>query len=318
MLGGGIIMALIAFLIFNVGTIGLFRSDFTDNVSFHAVSLQGIVPFVVKFKMDLSALDDKPIYLKAGDGMEKRPVSRTDTFFSRMFFAPGKKEVQLIYGEEVIKKIDLIAETNGWLGLVDKHYEGSHPVYLTKEAIINGDVLYVSPKYLEERQVDIGANYKVNFYYVNQELACNGNNFDFRAAVRHSIKKGARTCQQVNLGLLATDGFVVIPLLNEGCVSLAKIFFSEVFIDGWTNDLDAFSRDLDKWQMVKVKNRNQFVRIYINEQEAFSFSYNKPLGEIIGFRIEFMGCGEIDFVELVDAGDHSVVYNNDFGSKRSY
>ena len=70
---------------------------------------------------------------------------------------------------------------------------------------------------------------------------------------------------------------------------------------------------MDKRPEQYYKVINEKVKIFVDNILAWEGTYTKNMGEVLGFRIEFQGCGSIDYVQLFDESNQ-IVYNEDFGA----
>jgi hypothetical protein len=280
--------------------------------NFTTYNPKGTVPYAVKFSFDVSNILADSIFIKAGDGGRKHYIKPDDNFLTRMYFTPGAQKAVLMADNVVLQEIDLFAGTDGWLGLI-KRPETTHPIYFREDSIIQMNRLYISPQELKKGQINTSQAFFVNFYYV-KHFNIDGDDFSFRVRIRNNVSEGGDVCQKTNVGILSSNSFMVIPLINEGCIALAKLFISDTYVNGWTNDLSDFARDMDQWQEVYVRTKNKKAKIYINDEMIREINYDKPMGEVIGFRIEFQGCGSIDFVELFDQ-ENQKVFSEDFGGR---
>ena len=279
--------------------------------TFEAINPKGTVPYTVKISFNISAIDYDSIFIQAGDQERKHLVTKKDRILNRIYFIPGAKKAYLWVNNVIIDSLLLFAYTDEWTSII-RVKENTHPFYMPYDSLMFGNRLYLHPKKLQSLHIDMNKPFFINYYNI-KHYNIDGDNFAFKVRVKNSIKEGADVCQKTNVGIITSNGFIVVPLINPGCVALAKLYVGNIYINGWTNDLSNFAMDMNNWHEVYYKVINEKVKIFVDNILAWEGTYTKNMGEVLGFRIEFQGCGSIDYVQLFDESNQ-IVYNEDFGA----
>jgi len=279
---------------------------------FKSQNPNGKIPFNVKFNFDFSKITADSIFIKSGDRTSKHKISRNDHFLSHVFFNPGNKKSFLIFNDKIVDSIITFAFTDGWVALIANRLD-NHPALFPYDSIIKKNKLQVTENQIWDIINYSGKNYFVNFYNV-RHFNVNADDCTFEIRVRNKSVNGGDICQRTNIGIIGSKSFVTIPLLNSGCAALARLYYANKQIHGWTTDLSMFSSDLTNWVTLNVNLNNNIIKIHLNNELIYTDNYTQSIGEFQGFRIEFQGCGEIDYVQLRD-GSNQLVINDDFGGK---
>jgi len=284
---------------------------------FESENPKGPVPFAVKFNFDISKIDADSFFIRAGDSFKKFPVTKKNNFLTRIYFIPGPKYALLIANDQELKKIPLFAYTNGWIALVSAINPNLpkdiiHPRYITGDSLISNNRLYVSPQELAKNQLSVLSNpFHVNYFNV-KHFNVDGNNFALRTRIKNNVREGGDVCQKSNVSIMCNEGYITIPMINPGCIALAKVYIGDIYINGWTTDLSAFAKDMNQWHELYIRIKDKNTKIFIDGQPVIERTFTNNMGEILGFRFEFQGCGSIDYVKLYDHHEQ-LVYEDDFG-----
>lgn len=82
---------------------------------------------------------------------------------------------------------------------------------------------------------------------------------------------------------------------------------NDVYLSGKENDLSGFGVDLSDFTDIAVEVKNKNIKIAIEEETVFTGYYNASLGNIVGFRYRFLGAGEVNSLQLLDAGQKEYI-----------
>lgn len=281
------------------------------NFEFKVVNPKGTVPYSVRFHYNVANLQADSIYIIAGDDNRKHYVNKSDHFMTRVYFNPGHYMAKLGADGRILDSVHLFAFTDDWLGYMDLS-DKAHPYYFHGNEIYDSGRLHISDEFLTSQKfIKLDNELTVNFYNV-RSFDVNGDHFYLETRVKNTpFIRGGNICQHANIGVLTENGFITIPLINPGCISMAKIFISNVKIDGWTNDLSGFARDMDKWHILELSIEDKQAEILVDQQKAYELSYSEPLGEVMGFRYEFHGNGSVDYVKLFNS-QQELIYEDHF------
>ncbi len=289
------------------------KEDYIDNdYVFTCQNPIGTVPYSVKFTFDVSKIKSDSIFIIAGDQQRKHLITKENNFLTRIYFIPGSKKAKLIVNNKILKEMELFAGTDDWLGCITQK-DNLHPVFI--HDVIKDGTLFISASQLTANQIDYGQTYMANYYYTKR-FNIDADNISYKIRIKNNIGAGKDVCQRTNIGIMASKGFMTIPMINEGCLALAKLYLSEIYVNGWTNDLSVFAREMNDWHDLFVKVVNKKVSIYIDNTLVYETAYTKPLGEFLGFRFEFSNsCGTVDYVKVLNEKGE-LVFNDDFTRQR--
>jgi hypothetical protein len=126
-----------------------------------------------------------------------------------------------------------------------------------------------------------------NFTPVNYALE----DFIFETTFKNAFPAKGISCKGTQFQISGISGSIRFKLVNSGCSYRVINVMSEQTFDGRKDNLSQFVIDLEKWNTVKLTNRNKHLSLFVNGRLLFTGTYQKSLGKIQGLFLEFEGNG---------------------------
>lgn len=213
-----------------------------------------------------------------------------------IYYYPGYFRAKLRANNQVLKEHDIHIRTDGWMATIGN---GQIPRYLYKEDIAQAGALRLSQALFEEVHATEDERAPLLTYHFFDDFGTvPGTNFEFETRFRNTYKKSNGICQHTRILVHGKDGTLIIPFSIPGCISDLEIFMAGMSIDGKSNDLSAFGTDMHLWQELKCISKKGQVQLYLNQQLIYEFATTTAIGDIVGFKFQFSGAGEVDYVKL--------------------
>jgi hypothetical protein len=226
-----------------------------------------------------------------GNKHQRTKIDKHKFRWAHTYYFPGVYPTQLVLNDSVVKTHDLVIETDGWLGMVDNY---PVPVYFPKTQVRQKEYAGITDAELEKVYRHFPKEIPwISLFNVQKERAVSSQNFVMEVAVRNTFGKGNGVCQHTKIGLLGTEGTMVIPLSIKGCVGELQVVSANELFEGSTEDLTGFGVDFKEWAEVRCEVKNNLMKIFVNQKLAFARSIEQNIGQIVGTRIQFMGTGEV-------------------------
>ena len=310
-----LLVAVVVLVIILLSFTQLFKStyDYGETTFSSKKVITAGIPNTVVFDYDVSTIKSDSIFIQQSwDKRMRARVFPKNHKFSSIYYYPGYHKAKLIVDNDVLKQHDIHITTNGWLGLVRYKLNQLIPVYLTSESIHENGRLHVSEETLEAAGIDTDEKeYLVSYYNVRDFGKVSGDNFILETEVKSVLEEGSEPCQKMMLYIMCKDGRQAVSLAMPGCSANLTLRTMDEWIIARENDLSMFGCDMNKWNKLKIVNKEKKLTYYLNDKEIYSVKYETPAGEIIGLHYLFTGTGSIKSVVLSD-GDGKVVYKDIF------
>jgi hypothetical protein len=248
------------------------------------------LPNTVVFKFDLKGIQSNDILIQQDwDSTRTIRIKPDQTEATGIYYRPGYFRAKLIVDGKVIKEHDLFIKSPGWMATIDND---PVPDYLNKDELIETDgMLDVLPAVKEiiqkfDKPVTMT-------YHMVKPFNISSDNFTFEASIKNTYGEGPAVCKTAKIFILCTKGAFIIPFTIPGCVSDVNLMMGEKYLRGKEHDLSAFGIDVSEWTDVKLEVRNKHVKIWANSKLIWEDSYPGTAGDIVGYRISFLGGGTI-------------------------
>jgi len=250
------------------------------------------VPNSVIFKYDASSAPSDSVFIsQTWDTRRKILVSKNKTEYSSIYYYPGYFRTKLIIDSQVVKEHDLMITTAGWLALVE---QSPIPVYFTKNEFLKNDVAEISAGNMESHNISMEPRApKLRFFNIRDMGDLQNDNFSFETTIKNDFNKGSATCQSVQILIQCKDDIIIIPLSAKACVGDLSLYFAGKEVTSKDADLSKFGCDLNEWTTLRVECKNRNVHLYVNNQEAYSLTFDHLPTGIVGFQYRFEGVGAI-------------------------
>ena len=271
------------------------------------------VPNTVIFHYDVNKVEADSFFIQQSwDEHQREHIQKTEKNLTSIYYFPGYHKAKLIANDSIIKQTDVQVYTDDWLAMVRDGYMDNFPVYIRNSDLAQNGELHVTKEHLNANQIDLNENTLVSYYYVADFESPSSSNFGFKTKVRcDSIFNF--TCPHVAICILGEEDMNFIPFTIKGCVGYVNVKMGDVTKSGKNTDLSAFGVDVYSWQEIEVRTINNVATILLNGEQLLELPFDKNIGNIVGFNINFSGSGAIDYIRLADT-DGEKVYYTEFGS----
>lgn len=268
-----------------------------QNIHFTSTPVTSGLPNSVVFRYDASKSNADSVFIQQSwDNRRRFEVDKNAHEFVSTYYLPGLFRAKLLLNDSIVKEHDLLIETDGWLGTIDKE---PIPVYFSENQIEKNGTLEITLTNLEKQENDFKKEVPwVSLFNVQKSNEVSSKNFTMKTEVKNTFGDGDGICQQTKIVLFGTEGVTMIPLSIKGCVGELSLVIANEEFKGTTKDLSGFGVNFNDWIKVKYEVRNNFAKIFINNQLVYEGNQKMDIGQIFGSRIRFKGTGSVRYFEL--------------------
>ena len=272
-----------------------------EEVTFKSRKVSIGLPNTVIFDYDVSKVVADSFHIQQSwDRRRRVRVSPEDRQHTSFYYYPGYFHAKLIANDQVIKEHEVLVESNGWIGMIERFPE---PIY-TKDMFTKSDGVLTTDlsSLLKEERPYRDNRFWVDYYYVQDLGANDANNFEYQCRIKNETDLGS-ICRESRISIICSAGRFNVPLCETGCVSNINVTLGDHYLQGKRVDLSALGCNLSEWVDFKLKVENKNCEIFINNDLKLTKSYSSDLGKIYGFKFKFNGIGKIDHLRLQDLND---------------
>ena len=283
----------------------------TTGITFSSYRVSEGLPNTVVFRYNVSNVEADSFFIQhSWDDRLRHSISPQDHEFTSLYYYPGYFWAKLIADGTQLQEHPLMVPTDGWLALVEQ--DEIIPIYVPQEASFSDGALQASPAWLTANSMDARAGEAwLNYYLVRDFGALDSDAFSLEAEIRNDVDGGRAICRHSQVYVLAEQGHMFVPLSIPGCVADLDLTFSEVEVEGRTNDLSGLGTDLSTWQRLHVDVQQRRVTIFLNDTPVYQGAYQEGMGKVVGLNFRFLGLGAVNYIRLRD-GEGALVYQKDF------
>jgi hypothetical protein len=190
-------------------------------------------------------------------------------------------------------------KTNGWTATARMMYDTTRVYPIEIPNLFAGGKTSVSALEASHAGIDTNRTFFVDF--INTQITdIDGDNFDLFVKLKTSPSRPGVRCSQVRVNVMGEHSKHLVDAMKPGCVHWTDLQFSEINKQGESNQLNFLGVDLHEGGSMQIKVENKHARIFINSNQVYEISYQKPLKKIYGLGITFSGIGSIQSVLLKD------------------
>lgn len=284
-----------------LGVVYLLPKEDYSSVVFRIEKTQKKVPCTIKIYYDVSKIKTDSIFLinRIGDRMYKQTLAKENHYHYSMLKDVKFHRFMLIIGNDTVATKQVSPQTTGWQAVVTR--SDADFMYFNEDSLMSDSVLS-PPDFLYKRYSMYNKKFSFNFYNFHN-YNVDGNNFTFKTRLKYTPVEGQFACRETNVSIVDnTEKRIDVPLFNQGCAIKGWLALSEKTFKGKKYNLTKFSIDT-VWSDLEIRNKNKYVKIYLNNRLIFEDFYEKSIGRIHGIRIWFRGLGKIDYVRLYNENE---------------
>ncbi len=207
------------------------------------------LPNTVIFDYDISMCDfDSASIQQSWDYRRRAEIKKTEKYSTSVYYYPGYHLAKLIIDNQMVKEVPVYITTDGWLSTIQNPKNQFIPVYVKENCIADGKI-YISPEVVKNYNIDMEANnHGTSFYFVNEEIYGDSDNFTFETRIKNNTDEGALVCQLSEISIFAETGRHMIQLCDPGCIGGLYLKFGSDYISGQNNDLSSFGTDFKRME----------------------------------------------------------------------
>lgn len=269
-----------------------------SKVVFTSRVISNELPNSVVFNYNIGNIKaDSVIIQQSWDKNRREVVPAHQHQHTSIYYFPGFFKAKLIINNKIIKQHEVFIKTNGWKGFIDQSQ--SRPFYLSDNDIAGQHgSMKVDAQTLIAKTGKTVFNDIYTIFCNDKEFNINGNDFTLNTTLQNTSSKEEAICQQLQVNIVTSDGFIGLPLSNKGCTPNLQVNVGDIAINGKDNDLSAFGCDFSKPQDLRLTVIDKKAIIYLNQKPILTVPYTKPFGRLVGLRVTFEGTGEIKNIDV--------------------
>ncbi|MBQ4821373.1 hypothetical protein [Aquimarina sp. MMG016] len=279
-----------------------------SKVTFNSRPITDGLPNSVIFDFDLKGIQSDSTYIQQYWDITKTiKIKPSQKQATGIYYFPGYFGAKLLVDGKVIKEHDLFITSNDWIGTVD--YQPV-PKYVQSRDIQTGNLSM--PSAILEEITSLSDPVVSTFHLVKDFNEVAGDHISIKTTLRNVYRDKWAVCQKLKIVVLGTEGVLVVPFSIPGCVSDINLMLNDRYYRGKEHDLSAFGVDLSEFKTVDIRVNKKIVTIFINDQEIYSGSYNRSIGNLVGIRYKFLGAGEVKYLNIKNESNENIILQEDF------
>ncbi|HLG40780.1 MAG TPA: hypothetical protein VI461_13970, partial [Chitinophagaceae bacterium] len=255
---------------------------------------------------------DSFFFQQSWNNMEKVKIDPNGHNYSNIYYYPGFHKAKLIANDSIIKRFRIHITTDGWLPLVQSSSgHDNMPVYVKKIQPVTNGALHINRNDLISSDVNADREFVLSYYNIREFENTHSDNFSIDTRVRCD-SNNTIACPGFQLVIMCEEHIFFVRMKGKGCERNIGVKMGEVFLEGISNDLSAFGRDVYKWQHLQIQVANKKATIYLDEQPVYTISFKNDFGKVVGLVYNFTGTGAIDYVKMKNETGN-MIYEEEFG-----
>ena len=280
------------------------KLDFS-NIKFSSQPLTSGLPNSVVFDFDLNGINSDSIYIQQYWDVRKTIKIESDQKQATgIYYYPGYFRSKLLIEGQITREHDLFIKSDGWMGTLD--YKPV-PKYIKQHQIIGDKMAF--PQDIVDEIMDREKPLQSAFHLVDNFRNVSGDHIKISQTVKSILNDKWAVCQNLKILILGTEGAIIIPFAQLGCVSNIGLMLNDVYINGKKHDLSAFGMDLSKNKAIDINIKDKTVSVFVDTRKVYEGSYNISIGRFVGLRYRFLGAGQIDELQITDLNSKTTILN---------
>jgi len=304
-------IALIFISLFSVINANKSEYSITDisKIKFSSKPVTVGMPNSVVFNIDMASIESDSIYIQQyWDPTKTIKINSDQKQATGIYYFPGYFRAKLVVDGNVIKEHDLFIKSDGWSGSIDYN---PVPKYLKTQLLINNGLSL--PNLIIDEIKSNKLPLTSTYHLVDDLGSISGDNFTLETTIKNVYNDKWAVCQTAKIYLLGSKGAFIIPFTISGCISNINVMLNDVYLNGKEHDLSSLGVDLSTFKDIKISVENKKLKVFVNQEEMFSASYNETMGKLVGIRFKFLGAGEVKQIKVLNASGKTVI-KDDFTS----
>jgi hypothetical protein len=277
-----------------------------SNVKFSAVpTVDFRIPNSVVFTYDVAGCRANHFYIQQSwDPARKVEVSALNQTQTDIYYEPGYHYAKLMADDRVLKEIPVHIRYDDWY--VRVRYPDSQLAKVGDADLLTDGYLGLrnvfAKKLSGEETFQLG-------YMLSRDFDLSADELQLKASIRFD-STNVLPCPSMNLLIKGAEGYSWITMGTRGCESNFGFSFSDMHVNGKTNDLSQMALESLSWQEIRVVATNGKYQLYVNNKVVLEGTYQKKLGELKEVDFFFNGIGSIDDINISDSQNKSFLSQN--------
>lgn len=254
-------------------------------------NIEGVLPATALFKLQLPDTDDS-LFVNFGDKTALARVNQGQTKIAHNYLFPGVFNAILQTRKNAIDTTTVSIRSDKWIGLGFRIETELPERYYEFPALKTGkdSIFQISNSQLYRMGLDTnGLFYTRLCNFTPTKYA--SEDFIFEATFKNSVHETGVYCKGTQFQISGINSFIRFKIASPGCSYRVINVVSEQIFEGSKDNLSQFVLNLEKWNTVKLINRNKHLSLFVNDKLLFTGNYKKSIGKIQGLFLEFEGNG---------------------------
>lgn len=269
---------------------------------------EGTLPATAFFDLKLPQTKDS-IFVEFGDKSPLSYVTPGEQKTAHNYLFPGVFKAGLYVGKNKVSTTNVYIRSNKWVGLGYRRQRDLSEHYYQFPAVKTGpdSLFHIHNSQLHKMGLDTAGPIYTRLCNFTP-LSHIADNFIFEASFKNLLHEKGLYCNSTQFQIAGENSFIRFKLVSPGCSYGVLNVISEQVFEGRKNNLSQFVIDLEKWNAVKLINKDKHVSLFVNGKLVFDGTYQRPLGEIRGLFLEFEGNGFVRACDL-KSSDGKMLYH---------
>jgi hypothetical protein len=253
----------------------------------HTVNFYIEIPDEYKDKQNIISFGEKQgVMLLDNAKLKNLQVSHT-------YEKPGYYQAKIFSNKEVLATESILVETGGWQCTV---YQHENPIPVSYKPILGS--LTMVPAELSKASVDTSQQFHLTFQNYRNINLC-GDSFTFAARLRSIPNHTNGYLPKVQIKLVFGNKPVFLSFDSSATSVTIYNQISDVILPE-KDQKKFFRKSISQWSDIRFTTSNQTAKVFFNDKEIYTTTYNDHLGSLKGLEFRFRGIGEVQHWQLKD------------------
>lgn len=283
-----------------------------DSIEFSAnKTVAHNVPNSVIFSYNLTGIEADSFFIqRSWNPTHKKAIDPAKKNFSEMYYYPGFHWARLIANDEVIKKLRINVQTDGWFATAKSNRLDNIPFYPDQSKLVDEGSMRVKNDAFEQSNIDPDKNLIVSYFNIREFSGLRSDGFILETKVRFDNVQGI-VCPYMEVKIIDEKDASWLGITDKGCVSNLNVKVGDTILSGMENDFSALGTSMSEWQNIKLVSSNKQLKYYLDGILALDQPFEGERGKIMGLIFTFTGKGAVDYINLKNL-EGVEIYSEDF------
>lgn len=257
------------------------------------------IPSSAVFHYDVIAANGDSVFIRQPWlPWQKIPLSKKQGLFKDFYNYPGVYESNLIVGDQIVRKEQVVVRSDGWLITLNQSEDNVNynrtPVYIPYEEAIKEGFLNLSIAAIKARNISMQPVVPlVSYYNVGNIPEVMNDNFIFETSIKNDFSEGSGICQASQIFILCGEDMFQITLSSFSCEGGWGLRIPGSYLASNEHELNGFGVNLNDWVDLVCRSINGNVIIEANGNKIFEAKMLAKASKILGIAYHFKGTGAL-------------------------